>query len=159
MRFSNEAKLTEFINAQYYQIFPHLDKIEIVIDKEQQKKGIDKFLILKSGKRISIDEKIRRKDYGDILLEEYSDFDRKVAGWLNKDKYTDYISYVVLPAEKIYLFPFLNLQLAWLKNYKNWLKQYGRRSAENNGWTTTNIPIPTEVLLNEISTCIVHKFC
>lgn len=67
----------ELFNQMYYKKFPHLEQIEIVSDIEQQKKGIDKILHLEGGKTIFIDEKKRRKDYGDILIEEYSDFDNK----------------------------------------------------------------------------------
>ena len=77
------------IDAVYRKAFPNLTNIEVVTDLEQQKKGIDKLLIFDSGKVILIDEKRRRRDYGDILLEEYSDFDRKKrAGYHGKNTRT-----------------------------------------------------------------------
>lgn len=148
--FSLDASNEQFIDCAYKHLFPHIIEIQKVNDLKLQKQGIDKILITDSGKTILIDEKIRRRWYGDILLEEYSDFDNKIVGWLNKTKYTDYIAYIVIPAKVLYLLPFLLLQKVWLKNYHRWLEEYGRKFAINKTWKTSNIPIPINILLNEI---------
>jgi len=150
LEFSLDSRSDIALNNLYYEAFPHLEKIRIVEDLTMQKRGIDKILILKSGKEILIDEKKRRKNYPDILIEEYSDFDRRKVGWMGRGKYTDYIVYVVMPTMKVYFLPFLLLQKAWLKHYEEWLAEYGRKFAENKNYTTSNIPIPTEVLLDSI---------
>lgn len=131
----------------YHEAFPHLLKIEIVEDIEMQKQGIDKILHFEGGKRLFIDEKKRRKDYGDILLEEYSDFDRRKIGWLGRKKHTDYIVYAIIPRNKVYFFPFTLLQMTWIENYHFWLKAYGRKFSKNEGYRTSNIPVPEEVLI------------
>ena len=46
----------EDINDFYFHYFPTLAKIRIVKNLELQKQGIDKILVLKSGKKIYIDE-------------------------------------------------------------------------------------------------------
>ena len=138
------------INDSYFRIFCDLKKVDLVNDPLLQKQGIDKILIFKNGKEVWIDEKKRRKDYGDILLEEYSDFDQKKVGWLSKEKKTDYIAYVIWKPRKLYLLPFKLLQLAWRENYKEWLKHYGRKFAQNKGYRTSNIPVPAETLLSAI---------
>jgi hypothetical protein len=139
----------QFIDEIYYKAFPHLTGIEVVSDLELQKKGVDKILDL-SGKKVLVDEKRRRKDYGDILLEEYSNFERKTTGWLGRTKYTDYIAYILMDTKKVYLLPFLLLQKCWINNYKDWLAKYGRKFADNKVYQTSNIPIPTSILLEEI---------
>jgi hypothetical protein len=145
--YSIEENDSEKLDELYRSAFPHLLKIEVVTDIVLQKKGIDKILHLTCGKRLFIDEKKRRKDYGDILLEEYSDFDRKKVGWLGRDKHTDYIVYAIISSQKAYFLPFVLLQKTWISNYKNWLIEYGRKFAENKGYRTSNIPVPVDVLL------------
>ena len=110
LEYSLEANDDNYINSRYFVAFPHLIKVETNNDLELQYKGIDKILHFSSGHTYYIDEKKRRKDYGDILLEEYSNYETKRIGWLAKNKYTDYISYIIYPAKKLYLLPFLLLQ-------------------------------------------------
>ena len=150
LAYSLEERGNEMFDKFYFRVFPHLKSIELVKDINLQKLGIDKILIFESNKRIFIDEKKRRKDYGDILLEEYSDFDNKKIGWLSRSKFTDYIVYALMDTKKIYLLPFQLLQLAWISNYGKWLNEYGRKFSNNENYRTSNIPIPTEILLESI---------
>ena len=53
---------------------------------------------------------------------------------MGRDKYTDYITYIILCDNIIYLLPFLLLQKAWLNNYKEWVSTYGRKFAQNDGY-------------------------
>jgi len=140
------------LNDLYHRAFPHLREIIAVKDLKLQIAGIDKILLMDCGKKVLVDEKIRRSDYGDILLEEYSDFDRKKVGWIGRTKFTDYIVYYVVPTKKVYLLPFLILQKAWLANYQDWLKLFGRKFAQNKNYKTSNIPVPVEELLAAIKT-------
>ena len=138
------------VDNVYFKAFPHLEKITPVTDLVTQKRGIDKVLTFSNGQTIYIDEKRRRKDYGDILLEEYSDFEKKKIGWLGREKYTDYIAYIIFPRKKVYLFPFLILQKTYRDNYFDWLLKYGRKLAPNKYYLTSTLPIPTEILLGAI---------
>ncbi len=157
LQYSIEERDNEDLDNFYKRVFPDLKEIEFVEDLELQKKGIDKILRFNNGKEVMIDEKKRRKDYGDILLEEYSDYDKKTWGWLNRSKHTDYIIYYIVPTNKIYIFPFLILQLTWLRNYGDWLNQYGRKFAINKNYKTSNIPIPTDILLKELNVTIAQN--
>lgn len=150
LEYSLQERGNDLFDDLYYRIFPHLQEVKLVKDINLQKQGIDKELIFDNNKRLFIDEKKRRKNYGDILLEEYSNWERRVIGWLGKSKKTDYIVYAIMPTQKVYFLPFLILQKAWLHKYKKWLKQYGRKFALNNGYTTSNIPVPVDVLMNTI---------
>lgn len=150
----NESKS---LDALYMRVFPFLKQIETVIDLENQLAGVDKILIFESGKRLTVDEKKRRKYYGDILLEEYTDFDKKKVGWLGRQKIPDYVVYAILPELRAYFFPFHLLQFAWIKNKDYWIEQYGRKFAQNNGYRTSNVAIPTNVLLEAIKNEIEKK--
>ncbi len=148
--YSYEANSDKSINNAYFKAFPHLVRIEVVESLPLQMRGIDKILHFSEGNSVNVDEKKRRKDYGDILLEEYSNWQTKRVGWLGKTKYTDYITYVIEPTKQIYFFPFLLLQRIWLDNYHDWIAKYGRKFAKNDGYVTSNVAIPKSILLNEL---------
>lgn len=150
LKYSLEARDLEGLDQFYHKVFPNLERIELVEDKERQLRGIDKILHFKNGKQISIDEKKRRTTYPDILLEEYSNWENRKVGWLGKEKYTDYIIYIKTQSMEIYFLPFLLLQMVWIKNYKAWLGKYGRIFSDNKYYRTSNIPVPTEILLETL---------
>jgi len=150
LAWSFEIADDQSLDAFYRKTFPHLERIEKVQDLALQRRGIDKILHMKSGKSYFVDEKKRRTAYPDILIEEYSDFDRRRVGWIGKDKYTDYLVYAIMPTQTVYLFPFLLLQLAWLRNYSQWLARYGRKFAANKGYRTSNIAVPGGALIDAI---------
>jgi len=150
----------------YRRCFPGCISIEKVKDKEKQRDGIDTLLFMQSGRILYFDEKIREKEYGDILLEEYSvwktypyvqgreigkyeplslhEASDLVVGWLGRTKKTDYITYAVVPSKRVNFLPFLLLQKAWCKHYREWVKMYGRLYVPNDCYFTTNIPVPTD---------------
>lgn len=157
LQFSLDSSNEQFINEAYKRIFLHVIDIQTIKDIELQKQGVDKKIILDGGKYVLIDEKIRRRWYGDILLEEYSDYDHKIRGWLFGKKQTDYISYIILPTNTLFLFPFLLLQKVWVENYKIWLLKFGRKFAINKTWRTSNIAIPVNILLDKIKESMINK--
>ncbi len=116
-----------------------------------QRAGIDRQVFLKSGKIIEIDEKVRTKVYPDILLERWSDKERKIPGWVQKDLKCDYIAYAFIPSKTCYLLPFPQLRKAWIDNGKEWIEIYGTREAKNEGWVTESVPVPIDILLVAIS--------
>jgi hypothetical protein len=152
----------------YRHCFDHVETVEKVMGRKLQRQGIDTILTLSNGKQIYMDEKIRENDYGDILLEEFSVWrnyplihgerigEKQLAtgwrgaglkpGWVSGNKKTDYIVYVVKPSRRVFFLPFLLLQRAWKSHYTDWLEQYKRIAVKNNGYVTTNIPIPTDIL-------------
>lgn len=150
LQYSIDNNDDKILSDLYYRVFPLLKSIEIVSDIELQKKGIDKILHFFNGKKLFIDEKKRRKNYNDILIEEYSVFENKTWGWLNRGMITDYIVYIIMDVKIAYFLPFQLLQKAWLRNYTQWLNEYGRIFAQNKNYRTSNIPIPTNVLLDSI---------
>ncbi len=157
LEYSLNERENEIFDKFYYRIFKNLKEIKIVNDINMQKDGIDKILIFENGKELLIDEKKRRKDYGDILLEEWSDFEKKKVGWLgDSNKETDYIVYAIMPSKKVFLFPFKLLQMAWINNYKKWRLIYKRRFAQNIGYRTSNLEIPTNIVMDAIKQEMTH---
>lgn len=143
----------------YTQAFPTLQAMVSVRDDGwAQRGGIDRVLTLASGKTLLVDEKIREKDYGDILLEYWSNERSKIPGWVAKDLACDYIAYAVLPTAKCYLLPFQQLRLAWRQNCKEWVYRYKRIVAENDGYETISVGVPAGVLLDSICQAMTIKW-
>ena len=75
---------------------------------------------------------------------------------MGREKYTDYIMYIVMPTQKIYVLPFFILQSIWLEKYSEWKIKYKTIFAKNYNqqgkfvYTTTNLAIPKNVLFEEI---------
>lgn len=116
------------------------------MDMDYQQKGIDRVIHLNNGKQIFIDEKVRYKDFGDILLEESSSIEDRSPGWIEKPLWTDYIAYLVIPANKCFLLPFLSTQLAWRQNKEEWKKIYTPIKCNNQTYTSLSWGIPLNVL-------------
>ena len=134
----------------YQRVFPNLVRIELVENERLQRLGIDKLLHLENGQRIAIDEKKRRTDYSDILLELWSVYEQGKKGWLFTS-YCHYVVYAIMPTQKVYLLPVALLRLAWEHNSIVWKRVYKPIEALNVGYKTISIAIPPSILLSAIS--------
>jgi hypothetical protein len=149
LQYSLSQRECDLFDSFYYRVFPNLANIEFVEDMERQRKGIDKVLHFQSGYKVTIDEKKRRKDYGDILLEIWSVHESKKRGWLYYSE-CDYIVYAIMPSHKVYLLPTFLLKKAWLSNRHTWSAEYGEIPSHNKTYTTINVPVPVDILLGAI---------
>ena len=152
LEYSLDERDNEMFDGFYCRIFPGLMRVEFVTDIPTQKKGIDKILHFKSGKQVTVDEKKRREDYGDIALELRHEYDSGMVGkgWLYKCQ-CDYIVYAVMPSKKVYLLPALLLKKAWLTYRREWQQKYREINSPNKGYRSVSLPIPTQVLLESVS--------
>ena len=155
--FSLRKDLAERLDLFYFKYFPDLTNIEKINDEIRQKQGIDKILHFKNGDSKNLEEKIRDKDYGDVLLEEYSNYEGKKLGWILKDQVSDYLVYIILPKNRLYMLDYHKLKGLFLDNYHLWLQKYGRRFGKTyqNGkllYETSNIAIPAKELSEAILT-------
>lgn len=123
-------------------------------DGEHQRAGIDRSIILESGKQITIDEKIRRKDYGDIALEYIANDRTGSPGWVCKSLLCDYIAYAIQPTGKAYLLPVPQMQAAWSNNAEAWKTDYYNTKAINHGYNTISVAVPVNVLFKAIGKCL-----
>jgi len=119
-----------------------------------QRAGIDRVIVLRSGKTLWVDEKVRTEDYNDFLLERWSDRERRRPGWIQKELACDYIAYAFVPSARCFLLPFLPLQRAWRLHGPDWIRRAGRAErgyrlvqAENPGYVTESIAVPIPVVL------------
>ena len=153
---SDESSWVSF----YKRLWP--DMIAAVrIDKNSQfqRWGVDREILLPNGKRFTIDEKKRKLDYGDLLLEEWSvaDFDwttktvikGKKIGWaLDAEKRCDFVAYSVPEAGKCFLLPFELTRQTFKANLSAWKAKgsaWYPKPAINDGYTTINVAVPYDV--------------
>jgi len=163
LEFSNSHEMSSWWDDCYRKAFPTMSAcVSIRSDGWAQRGGIDRRIVLSCGRTITIDEKVRRKDYGDVLLEIWSDLEKKTPGWAIKPLACDYIAYAISPINKCYLFPTLNLQIALQNNKNDWhqfsikeMNGFSYKDAKNNGWITRNMSVPTEILLDAIKNSII----
>ena len=140
----------------YRQAFPTLaSAVAVNDDGWAQRGGIDRLLTLSSGKTFAIDEKIRTKDWPDILLEVWSDEARQIAGWVQKPLACDFIAYAYAPSGVCYLLPVEALQRAWRRRGSEWTKRFGVRRAFNRTYVSVNVPVPRAELMSAITEALV----
>jgi hypothetical protein len=116
-----------------------------------QRGGIDRVITLACGRVFTVDEKVRTADWPDILLEQWSDEERRSPGWVQKPLPCDFIAYAFAPSRRCYLLPVAPLQRAWRQNGRSWVRDFGQRRALNPGYATASVPVPIEALMPAIS--------
>lgn len=127
-------------------------------DGEHQRAGIDRSVILANSKQLLIDEKVRNKDYGDILLEYLSNDRRNVPGWVCKPLRADYICYAIAPSGRAFMLPVPQLQLAWAAHGEQWKATYRCVPAANDGYKTYSCAVPVSVLFPAIGQALRFGF-
>jgi hypothetical protein len=136
----------------YREAFPNLrTAVNVRDDGWAQRGGIDRVITLASGKTLTVDEKVREEDWPDILLEYWSDRDRKIPGWVAKDLACDFIAYAFVPSQTCHLLPFLTLRRAWQINGREWVKKYKKVEAQNKGYVTVSVAVPTKLLMSSLT--------
>ena len=140
----------------YRQAFPKLASCVCVRDDGwAQRGGIDRVITLESGRIITVDEKVREKDWDDILLERWSDEARKAPGWIQKQLACEFIAYAFVPSRVCYLLPTLTLQRAWRLHGPAWIQKYQEIRAQNQGYVTVSCAVPTKTLMDALADAMV----
>lgn len=132
----------------YRRAFPRLrSAVSVRQDGWAQRGGVDRVLTLACGRTYTVDEKVRAEDWNDILLEQWSDEERRSPGWVQKPLACDFIAYAYAPSGVCYLLPVAPLQRAWRQHGRQWIKEYGQRRAQNLGYVSVSVPVPRAVLM------------
>lgn len=132
-----------------------------------QKNGVDRILYLGNGKHVTIDEKFRKKDYGDFLCEEWSVWrgegrsDNKPGWTVDPKKTCDYLALIVVPTRRACLLPFDLLRTTCVANLERWKKLRERGKpvctqlppVPNPGYVTLNIAVPWSLLWSDMRWC------
>lgn len=144
----------------YQRYFPHFVAMSPPIkDGWGQRGGIDRVITLQGGKTVTVDEKVRYTDYGDILLELWSHYEKREQGWAVKELACDFIAYAVLPCKTCYMIPFHSLQKTLYANGNEWEKRFGLHYSRNRNYTTVNMAIPPDVLFDAMNRASRIEWC
>lgn len=145
-----------------YQALSDLEPIEVTqARKEEDKSGVDYWVLLGSGKRLGVDVKVRDEDYAkrgsdDIALETWSVVNVKIGWTLDGAKMTDYILWYWSETGRWALFPFPLLRAVFRLKKDEWMKRYkvSRQSTPGirggRGWHSECVFVPRREAWKEI---------
>ena len=162
-RMSEEASRGLDWFAIYKRAFPALAAIaDNSALGQHQWSGIDRTLVMESGKTVWVDEKVRGRSkgtgkvYEDIALEVISNDRTGRPGWVTEPLLADYIAYAIIPLGRCFLLPVLQLQEAWRRHGEAWTRRYRTRKARNSdrGYSTIFVPVPVPVLFQAMGECL-----
>lgn len=159
LEYSQQASGESFWDAVYRKAFPGLVGHIAVGGKVQaQYRGVDRLIYLGNDAVLKVDEKKRRRERADILLEHVSVDQPFKPGWIERDLAIDYIAYAFLDSRKVYLLPWPLLRKAWLENGDEWKRKaesrqegFGVVTAENRGYKTHSVAVPIKRLYAAIN--------
>lgn len=153
LEWSARASCEPFWDAVYRKAFPNLvSHMPCPGDTVSQRQGIDRVVLLASGRLLRIDEKKRRKDYDDFLLEFVSVDTTGAPGWIEKDLPIDYLAYAFMPSRRCFLLPWDLLRRAWQRYGNDWKGRYCHRYAQNNGYRTVSVAVPILTVRKAVAT-------
>lgn len=160
LAWSEEQRHADWWTPYYRKAFPFSIRIESVPGpSDAQRAGVDKFVVFKGGKRIAVDEKVRRhRRPSDILIEFRhvpTNGGEPWPGWVEKEnQFTDFIAMGFVVYRLAFFLPFQTLVAAWFDNKAEWLARFGTLEAPNPRveprYMTQFCPVPTEVLLGHL---------
>lgn len=119
-------------------------------DYERQVAGIDREVVFTDGRRITVDDKVRSSDYGDILLERISNTQTGSLGWAAKALECDWFAYAIKPAKTCHLLHAGSLHAAWEWYEVEWRRNYPEKRSDNGSYVTLNVAVPTAVVLSAL---------
>ena len=156
MALSEEYAEADWWLPVYRRAFPRLQTaVSVRDDGWAQRGGVDRVLTLSCGRTYTVDEKVRTEDWPDILLEQWSDEERRVPGWVQKPLACDFIAYAYAPSGLCFLLPVAPLQRAWRQRGREWIRRYGTRRAQNPGYVSVGVPVPRAVLVAAIAEAMI----
>ena len=158
LTFSIKASDESFWTAIYHKAFPNMVSHMVCDgDTQSQRMGIDRVILLSNGRILKVDEKKRRKEYNDILLEYISVDKTGAPGWMEKDLSIDYLAYAFMQSKTVYLFDWCLLKRVWNHKKDYWIKNNSIPPAVNNGYNTLNVAVPIKELMSLVSTASIIK--
>lgn len=165
LRYSHSQSDAPYWREVYQRAFPDMvHLLDLRHDGWHQRAGRDRVVLLASGRSIFIDEKVRRKNYQDILVEVWSTYPKAGKepyppvhgareGWGVKPLDCDFLAYAFESQRTCYLLPFLGIRAAWSKHAKMWIAKASAQEdgfawivARNHSYNTISIAVPVRVL-------------
>lgn len=140
---------------------PLAEKVERA-NREDDRRGIDYWVTLQSGRVIGVDVKCRENDWqsrgcDDVALEIWSVVEKQVIGWTrNTQKQTDYVLFLWKDTGRFLLLDFPVLCSIFIQHWETWRRIYQtayQRTSEcpsRSGWHSQCVFVPRQVIWREI---------
>ena len=128
LKFSSESTVNHSVTAVLLAEVPGA----VIVTRataEEDRRGTDYWVSLATGKRVSVDTKVRRRDFGldDLALETWSVVEERRIGWTrDASKDTDYVLWLWEDSGKWRLVPFAMLCAVFIAHWSVWRKTYRR---------------------------------
>lgn len=119
----------EDIPAYLLRKIPLAVKVERA-NRSDDRKGIDYWVTLQSGRIVGVDVKVRAEDWApkghdDVALETWSVYEKQVIGWTrDPSKQTDYILFLWKDTGRCMLLSFPELCSIFIEQWEAWRKKY-----------------------------------
>ena len=162
---SHQAEDLECWQEIYQKAFPTMLRAVCVReDGEHQRAGIDRVIVLASGKTVLVDEKVRYIEYpGDLLLEFISNDATGAPGWIEKHLLADYIAMAYYYTGQAFFLPVIQTQAAWKANREEWIRKYRlppamNRMGRDKRYGTHSCAVPEWELFSAINECFRVSF-
>lgn len=177
LAYSHEQSDQPWWEAVYRRAFPDMVSMaDLRHDGWHQRAGRDRVIMLSTGRAIYVDEKSRKEDWPDVLIEIWSVYPKSGTppypevpgakpGWAVEVKDCDWLAYALEPARTCYLFPYLGLRAAVVSKLHVWQDRATTRRdgfrwcvADNGRYRTISIAVPTEILQKAIANAMTVKW-
>ena len=148
-----EQEQAGFLAALWAAWWPECSRTAVQ-DLQAQRSGIDATLSgwVMEGVAFSCDveEKVRDKDYGDVLLELVSDDVRGRPGWAVKGAESKLLLYAIRSTRRGWVFPMQTVQAVTRARRDEWQRRYGTRVARNATYRSINVPVPLREFVHAV---------
>lgn len=114
-----------------------------VAEERDDLAGVDVWLRLPWNDRFPVQEKVRFREYGDVLIEFVGNSVRSTLGWALKQPASRLVLYAVEPSGRALVFPSSAVHRATTDNLGKWIVRHGIKRTPNEGYSTLNVPVPT----------------
>lgn len=139
-----DIRIERLLREAWRAAFPMVEDIRNEPDgTDNQRLGIDRWLVLADGREIPVEDKVRFRRYsGDILLELNHEFaDRTEPGWIRKPLRCQYLGYLWVDSGRFEVYPFLLLQSWWCSLNPGRSANLPLYKARNPTYTTVNMAV------------------
>ena len=161
-----EQEQASFLASLWSSWWPGVVRVPAT-DRSTQLRGIDAFLaegardprareVRRRESMVAVEEKVRRRDYGDVLLELEADSVRKVPGWAVKGSDARLLLYAFADSRRAWVFPMPAVQKVAIERGPVWLDRFGRKIATNRSsrggtYDSTNVAVPVGLFVLAIN--------
>lgn len=135
-----EQQQAAFLAALWSRWWPGSSRAPVA-DLGMQRAGVDA-IVSRGRVPIQVEEKVRDRDYGDVLVELVSNDATNAPGWAVKGAASNLLLYAIRSTGRGWVFPMQAVQRATRMHADDWRRRFGVKVAQNPGYRSINVPVP-----------------